>query len=251
MASVRTFSRSFAKYHSLLSCIPVDALGKGLHRLMFMTVIFQNESWLVVLKPSLWLTVPSRLGERDERPCLGKALERELGKRLFPVHRLDFEVAGLVLFALTSEAHRLANGWFEQGQVGKLYQGLARGPVLAEFKTHQTWNSRLVRGKKRTFAAAHGQEALTEAQWVKTLSQDIELWELWPRTGRPHQLRFEMATHGFPLLGDKLYGGPPWLGRGVALAAVALDFSAINETNRCGLPDRLDQARDWSAELSP
>ena len=81
-----------------------------------MNRIFENEALIVVDKPVNWLTTPAREAD-DPRPCLGRRLQDELGFRIFPVHRLDFEVSGLVLFAKTAAAHRLAQAWFEGGRV--------------------------------------------------------------------------------------------------------------------------------------
>lgn len=202
---------------------------------MSLQTIFQNEHWVLVDKPSEWLTVPGRAGEADPRPCLGKVLEKESGRRVFPVHRLDYEVSGLVLFALTADAHRLANRWFERHIVGKIYHAHSRGPVDEKFASRQTWRSKLVRGKKRAFAAPHGLEAVTEAVCLEPLSRESAMWELRPLTGRSHQLRFEMAQHGYPIIGDTLYGGAEWKEKGIALRAVRLDLSAVSEEERLGL----------------
>ena len=90
-----------------------------------------------------------------------------------------------------------------------------------------------MRGKRRTFEAAHGKESLTLAR-VKPNQN----WELRPVTGRPHQLRFEMVKHGFPIEGDVLYGAPKREAAGIALMAVALDFRAIED--RLGLPPTVE-----------
>ena len=188
--------------------------------------IWQNQNWLVVDKPAEWLTVPSRLGDKDERPCLGRYLEKSMNCRLWPVHRLDFEVSGLVLFALNPNSHRAANGWFENHLVQKNYQALSLGSVAQEFFSEQKWQSRLVRGKRRSFVADHGQESLTHAICVGETMGHYQ-WKLQPLTGRSHQLRVEMSRHGFAILGDILYGGSPWSKPGIALRACSLNFSAI------------------------
>lgn len=206
--------------------------------------IFANENWIGVEKPALWLTVPSRTGGEDPRPCLGRILETETGKRLFPVHRLDFEVSGVVLFALTPEAHRAANQWFESHLVRKTYRALSRGPVEEMFLTPGVWRSKQVRGKRRTFAAEHGREAITEYRCLGGDSSGQALWELHPLTGRPHQLRFEMANRGYPILGDRLYGAAAWAGEGIALYARELDFTAVPESERLGLPDHLTSLKE-------
>ena len=86
--------------------------------------LFENENWLVVDKPAGWLTVPGRNAE--ETPVLGHVLEKTKGMVLWPCHRLDREVSGLVLFAKKPEAHRLANGWFENHKIQKIYEAWTR-----------------------------------------------------------------------------------------------------------------------------
>jgi 23S rRNA-/tRNA-specific pseudouridylate synthase len=116
------------------------------------------------------LTVPSRMGSADPRPCLGRDLERALGVRLWPVHRLDVDVSGLVLFAKSAPAHRTASAAFESRRVRKTYEALTEGadhapPLPATF----SWQSRLVRGKRRTFEAPHGAPARTHARAIARL----------------------------------------------------------------------------------
>ncbi len=205
--------------------------------------IFDDAHWIVADKPSGWLTVPSRIGAADLRPCLGRHLEKMISARLFPVHRLDFEVTGICLFAKTVEAHRRSNRWFEEGLVKKHYQARSAGVWTGPFPQDFTWVSRIARGKKRSFKASHGLVSTTLAR-LTTKAEGELLWELWPLTGRPHQLRLELSDHGFPIVGDVLYGalvtGASDGGRpGIQLRAVDLDFSTIAESERLGLPPRL------------
>jgi len=86
-------------------------------------IVFESDAWVVVDKPSGWLTVPGRQ-HSDDRLCVGTVLSQQLNQRLWPVHRLDFEVSGLVLFAKNPEAHRRANFWFENRLVKKNLRGL-------------------------------------------------------------------------------------------------------------------------------
>jgi tRNA pseudouridine32 synthase/23S rRNA pseudouridine746 synthase len=193
--------------------------------------IFQNEHLIAVDKRSGVLTTPARLST-DPRPCLGRELQTELGQQIYPVHRLDFEVSGLVLFAKTTEAHREAQRWFEQELVVKTYQ--ARSAVPASAMDWVEWSSKIVRGKRRSFEAEHGKLARTRARVLVSGG----LWELQPLTGRPHQLRVHMARHGYPIEGDTLYGGVALTSKNtICLRAVELDFSGIDK--RFGLPERL------------
>lgn len=202
---------------------------------MSFDTVFENEHFAVADKPHGWLSTPAREAN-DPRPCLGRDLQMRVGVQIYPVHRLDFEVSGLVLFAKTTAAHRESQAWFEHGRVEKIYEAFS-GTGAAPPEEWCEWRSRIAKGKRRAFEASHGKDSVTRARktgvdeaWFK--------WELMPVTGRPHQLRFEMAKHGFPIVGDVLYGGlaqsrTDW----IALRAVSLNLSALSE--RFGLPELL------------
>ena len=204
-------------------------------------VVFENTDLIAVDKPHGWLTTPAREAT-DPRPCLGREVQTALGRQIFPVHRLDFEVSGVVLFAKTKDAHVQAQKWFEVGTIAKTYQAFS-SPFgdLSEWKDWRVWKSRIAKGKKRAFEAPHGKDAETRVRAIEDLEEHWR-WELMPLTGRPHQLRFEMYKHGFSILGDVLYGGkevqPGWIG----LRAVELNFQQIAPDDRFGLPPVLTVA---------
>jgi tRNA pseudouridine32 synthase / 23S rRNA pseudouridine746 synthase len=194
------------------------------------------------------------MGRDDPRPCLGRDLERALGVRLWPVHRLDFEVSGLVLFARSASAHRTASSAFEGRRVRKTYEALTEGadrapPLPATFD----WESRLVRGKRRSFEAPHGAPARTHARAVARLPSapflapataaevpELLHFVLEPETGRPHQLRVHLARAGFPVVGDALYGASTrWHQPGIALRSVALELLTPDDRAALHLPERL------------
>ncbi len=172
-----------------------------------MKIIFQNEHFVAVDKASGWLTTPSRMGKEDPRPVVGLQLQQTLQKQVFPVHRLDFEVSGLVLFALSAEAHSKANTLFENRQVRKTYQALTenKNPQTPSIGETLEWKARILRGKKRAFESPHGKPSLTQAKFLKEEKGRLS-WELHPVTGRSHQLRFDLSRHGYPICGDVLYG---------------------------------------------
>jgi tRNA pseudouridine32 synthase/23S rRNA pseudouridine746 synthase len=197
-------------------------------------------------KPAGWLSVPARLAGEDARPVLGRRLEEALGCRLWPVHRLDAEVTGIILYAKDAEAHREAGRWFEAREVDKAYEALTEGTVpvsSAASGAPEIWRSQLLRGKKRAYESPHGKAAETAARplgMVEAEGGPALQWALTPRTGRPHQLRFELAKHGFPILGDALYGASrPWPKGGIALRCVRLGFAACRGAAALGLPDTL------------
>jgi tRNA pseudouridine32 synthase/23S rRNA pseudouridine746 synthase len=226
-------------------------------------IIFQNRHLVAADKPGGVLTVPGRMGAADPRPCLGRQLERELRCRLWPVHRLDLEVSGLVLFARDAESHRVASVAFETRRVRKRYQALTEGADRDDARpgARFSWQSLLVRGKKRSFEAPHGKSALTEARlvervpaaaWVAREDTDdtdaageapgeLLRFELEPHTGRAHQLRVHLARAGFPVVGDALYGSRLRFveAPAIALRSVGIELTDEGDRRALGLPASL------------
>lgn len=219
-------------------------------------IVHRCDDFIVCDKPALTLSVPDRL--KSDRPCLGMHLQQSLNQQIFPVHRLDYEVSGLIIYALNARAHKDSQAWFQNKLVKKTYRALslkqnfehwpaqfkaANEPIELSsyiFGANQTalqkfdWNVKLLRGKKRSYEASHGDLALTHAQFEgfgKTYSE-LAYWSLNPITGRSHQLRLEMSRHGFPLIGDELYGSTQkvssfksvWPFEGIALRAISIEF---------------------------
>lgn len=217
------------------------------------TLLFHNEHFLIAVKPAGVLTVPDRGGVDSARPVLGLQLQDELGVRLFPVHRLDLPVAGLVLFALNAAAHKIANTWFEDRIVHKTYRAWTHAQNFGHIPAHVSnprhaipltsgmeleWHGKIDRNKRRAFASPRGKPSLTLARYLGRHPVHGHLmWDVQPVTGRPHQLRFDLSRHGFPIIGDALYGSTQDFGpERIALRAFRLDFSTIVETQRLGLP---------------
>lgn len=223
---------------------------------MFKT-IFQNENFIVCDKAPQVLSVPAR--EKDDaRACLGLELQKELKTQIFPVHRLDYEVGGLIIYALNSKAHQQAQNWFLKKQIQKNYVAVTSTQNFLHWpenvKTDRSlvdlnsakpfiWKTQMQRGKRRSFESPRGEWAETRAQVAAHTNSEV-LWDLFPVTGKPHQLRFELSRRGFPISGDVLYGSKTsWKYPGIALKAYELDLKKISE--RLGLPERI-QIEKWS-----
>lgn len=216
------------------------------------TIVVKSERVIVVDKAGGWLSVPSREGAADERPCVGRVLERDHG-RVWPVHRLDQEATGLLLFARDAEAHRLMSRWFERRLIHKTYEAWTcgdpaadvpqRGPEATCGGDAVVWRCRMARGKKRAYLADFGKDSVTIARWMDDTEWNGRVcrrWEMNPETGRSHQLRLELARRGFPIVGDTLYGSSLSLAPStIALRAVALDLRECLEASRLGLSDML------------
>lgn len=185
------------------------------------TVVFENDHCIAVDKPAQWLSVPGR-DPKDTRPILGRELESQLQRQIFPIHRLDAEVTGLIVYGKTADFHREANKLFENKKIQKTYQAFT-DPGAFQKGQSVRWHSKLLRGKKRAYEANYGKSSLTEGTVFDQSPQHLE-WRLNPLTGRSHQLRFELYKHDCPIWGDELYGSrKPWPD-GIALRALALDW---------------------------
>jgi 23S rRNA-/tRNA-specific pseudouridylate synthase len=206
-------------------------------------ILYENERIVAVDKPHGWLSVPSREGEEDARWCLGRALESQLSVRLWPVHRLDVPVSGLIVFAKDADAHKILNAAFEQRVVHKRYEAWSQGEPGAAGET-LVWRSLLMRGKRRAYVHEAGKPAVTVARWIETIQLPdgpAQRWLLDPETGRSHQLRVHMAANAGVLIGDALYGSPrPYLPDAIALRAIHLDLSAIKLRASLSLPEHLE-----------
>lgn len=131
------------------------------------------------------------------------------------VHRLDSATSGLVIIAKTSEAVQLFGNLLAEKQVHKKYIAIVKGDTeestLIESKIGDKEASTLF-FKKETIDS----DALGRISWL----------ELYPQTGRTHQLRIHMSERKNPILGDRIYGDKEKdvKGKGLFLAAVALEF---------------------------
>lgn len=190
-------------------------------------IIFENNDLVVVDKPAGWLSVPSRMGAKDSRPCVGIELKKKLRIRLFPVHRLDIEVSGLLVFAKSDQAQRRLSEAFENRKVEKIYEAVTedRGNVQTP-APGSLFEDKILRGKKRAYIPKHGDGKIAETRVLESrmLADGRRFWRLQPLTGRPHQLRFQLASRGFPVLGDVLYSGTKLGGTEISLRAVRIKF---------------------------
>jgi tRNA pseudouridine32 synthase/23S rRNA pseudouridine746 synthase len=203
-------------------------------------LIFKNEHFIIVDKSSNVLTVPSRMGKSDDRPCLGIQLELDFKTKILPVHRLDFEVSGIVMFATTSNAQRDANMWFENKLIEKTYEALTTTTEQNSFDLNKdlVWECMLMKGKKRAYEASFGKKSLTKAKLISIENNKFR-WLLNPITGRSHQLRYELARHFHPIIGDELYGSKEKCQKGIALRSFQINLLNCTNRNLYALPDEV------------
>lgn len=179
-------------------------------------IIHASARIVVVDKPAGLLSVPGKPipGGPDNQDCVAARV-----RALFPdargpltVHRLDMETSGLLVLGLDPEAHRDLSAQFEQRRVGKSYVALVAGiPGESTGRISLPVRPDVENRPRQIVDFIHGREAITD--WsVMGLADGQTRLRLDPLTGRTHQLRLHLAHDrglGMPIVGDRLYGGPP------------------------------------------
>ena len=166
-------------------------------------IVFQDE-WLVVAdKPHFMPVTPSG---RFVQQSLLVRLKRRLGLAdLSPVHRIDRETAGLVVFAVQPHTRDAYQALFRDRRVHKLYEAVA--PYRPDLALHCTYRSRLAPDAERFFLSrevAGEPNSETHIERAEPLGAHA-LYHLRPVTGQRHQLRLHMMALGVPILGDGFY----------------------------------------------
>ena len=191
-----------------------------------LTIIYQDDYLVVVEKPGGVLSVPGR--GPDKQDCIVNRL-----KNLIPscmeqpaVHRLDMDTSGLMVLALRADAHRNLSCQCQEREVQKVYIALLDGVVEEERGEIQlSFRLDVDNRPHQIYDPVQGKLGITF--WKKLGVEDrLTRIAFTPVTGRTHQLRVH-ASHklglGFPIIGDRLYGGGK-LGDSLMLHAHCLQF---------------------------
>lgn len=169
------------------------------------TIVYEDDFILVAHKPHFLALMP---GGRFVNECLQQRLRDTTGcQQLQSMHRLDRVTAGLVLFSKQPQYHHAYHQLFVSAQIRKIYQAVAR--VDSEHNmVGQSWTvkNRMASGEPsfRMEIVAGEPNSHSEIRVLKQCA-DRALFELYPVTGRTHQLRVHMASLGYPILSDKYY----------------------------------------------
>ena len=166
------------------------------------TVLYQDDELMVVDKPHF---VPVTPGGRFLHESLLVRLRRKTGlQSISPIHRLDRETAGVMLFSVNPATRPVWQALFRFRRVHKVYEALAM--VRADLSSPHLVSSRIVRDDQffRVKEIEGEPNAFTRVELISHTG-DVGHYRLIPDTGKMHQLRIHMSSLGIPILNDSFY----------------------------------------------
>ena len=171
-------------------------------------LLHQDEYLVAVDKPHFLAAIP---GGRHLQETVLVRLTRQLGiPTLAPMHRLDRDTAGVLLFIVQPATRHAYHSLLRDRQVHKVYEAVA--PWRAGLVLPLTCRSRLEQRSDRSFMqmqeVAGEANAQTRVELIRRLAPaagDLAHYRLTPLTGRRHQLRVQMSGLGLPVVGDRIY----------------------------------------------
>ncbi|HEY1128928.1 MAG TPA: pseudouridine synthase [Roseateles sp.] len=189
---------------------------------MSLTLLYEDEHLVAIDKPPGLLVHRTQLAAHEDEAALQR-LRDQLGRPVWPVHRLDRGTSGVLLFALSSEVASLLGAMFERGQMHKRYLALVRGwprdaqglidhPLARDPELPSTGQPLLEAQTRWRVLDRRDWPLATDPRFSTTR---VALLEAEPLQGRRHQIRRHLKHIAHPILGDATHGKGP-LNRAVA-----------------------------------
>ena len=196
------------------------------------SVLFEDNHLLVVNKSTGVLVQGDNTGDIPLVELCKQYIKEKYQKPgavfLGVVHRLDRPVSGVVVLARTSKSLERMNALFREKETKKTYWALVKNKPPKDSGTLVHWLLKDEKKNKTTAFSKETQGALRSELSYKILGDAQSHWllEVNPVTGRPHQIRVQLASMGCPIRGDVKYGYPHPSddGRSISLHARRLEF---------------------------
>jgi 23S rRNA pseudouridine1911/1915/1917 synthase len=160
-------------------------------------IIFKDEYIIVLNKIAKLLVHPS---PKKEKYTLTSLLEKEIGKKAYPCHRLDRETTGLIIYAKTKKVQKAISMQFKKLNIKKGYIAFIKGKLNKEKGGLEGY----VLHKE---GERYGQKPKKARTFYKVLNRfdGFSIVKLEPLSGRTNQLRIQLARIGHPILGERKY----------------------------------------------
>jgi 23S rRNA pseudouridine1911/1915/1917 synthase len=170
------------------------------------------------------------------------------------VHRLDRPVSGIMLFAKTSKGASRLSEQFRNGVIEKKYTAIVHGSFQKQNGNIESIISKDESSRKsfiRKTANKHSKEAFLSYKVIKKIGENSVV-EVYPQTGKFHQIRAQMASIGHPIIGDVKYGSNEKLKNGeIMLSASAISFYRATEDELINLhiSVKMHYMQNWTLML--
>lgn len=197
---------------------PEDKSLKG-NSEMILDVLFENEDIIVINKPAGMQVHPS-FNEKDNTlvnaliffyPEIVNVHDGAQDAEMRPgiVHRLDKDTSGVMVVARNPEAFAALKGIFQNREVEKQYLAVAEGIFTEKTGVIEKPIARSTSYKKQVIARKNTKTIVRPAETHYRVIDELSgysLVEVFPKTGRMHQIRVHLASIGHPVVGDAIYG---------------------------------------------
>lgn len=172
-------------------------------------IIFENDRYLAINKPAGMLVHRTNLAFEEHAFIAERILKKQLGYKVYPLHRIDRPTSGIVLFGKSSEAASALQPLFITEKVKKYYLCIIRGHMatpngILDFPLTKKMEGELQEAKTTYWTL--GQAEIPFSSSPRYTSSRYSLLMVYPHTGRMHQIRRHMAKARHYVVGDTTHG---------------------------------------------
>lgn len=173
---------------------------------MIIPILYEDDQLLIINKPpGIVVNRAQSVKEETVQDWVEEKLNLQID-RAGIVHRIDKETSGILLIAKTPESFLELQRQFKEREVKKTYLALVHGKLVPEEGEIRAPVGRLPWNPERFGVVPGGKEAMTRYKVYKYYN-DYTVVELYPETGRTHQIRVHLKYINHPIVGDYLYAG--------------------------------------------